>query len=488
MLFFLFRLINLTLLPIFNDEAIYLDWGHREIQEPGFLFYSLYDAKQPLLMWFFSLSMSIFQDPLFAGRFIGIVCGFIVMVGVYKLASQLFNKKYGVLASLVYIIIPIFSFYDRQALMESAMVAVGIWSSYYLIQLLKAPRDSVAVKLGLVFGLGYFIKSTALIFLLVTLLIFGYFMLKDRRVKQFLRLSGICLGVALSILLILFIQPLFWQTLASNSRYVLTPPELLTQPFSFWSNKLIATIKIVTFGLTPMIVLPSVLGVGYLWQSKIRERRALVIWFAIAFIIQFLFSRFTTPRYLAPFLPLSIIFLMACYYHMFGKIKLAHGLLLSLLVIPLLLTTYQVLSPYSYLKSISLGLDEGYLEGQTSGYGIQETVDFLRARNSPQPIFVATHLNAGNPESAVIVYFRNDPRITTGYFEATDLGDIKEIDCVKIDKPLYYVTRREEIGELRKYFDKVMTISRSSDTYTIGIYKLREGCSGRRIQLNAIRT
>ena len=45
--YFVFRLVNLTKLPIFNDEAIYLDWGWRETHRAGFLYYSLYDAKQP---------------------------------------------------------------------------------------------------------------------------------------------------------------------------------------------------------------------------------------------------------------------------------------------------------------------------------------------------------------------------------------------------------------------------------------------------------
>ena len=35
----LFRLSNLTLLPIFNDEAIYLDWGWRETHSAGNLYY-----------------------------------------------------------------------------------------------------------------------------------------------------------------------------------------------------------------------------------------------------------------------------------------------------------------------------------------------------------------------------------------------------------------------------------------------------------------
>ncbi len=51
-LFLFVRLVNLTALPIFNDEAIYVNWGQIMVNKPGFAFYSLFDGKQPLLMWY----------------------------------------------------------------------------------------------------------------------------------------------------------------------------------------------------------------------------------------------------------------------------------------------------------------------------------------------------------------------------------------------------------------------------------------------------
>ena len=60
-LYFLIRLINLTLLPIFNDESIYLHWAWHETRT-GDLYYSLYDAKQPFLMWFFGIFENIVES------------------------------------------------------------------------------------------------------------------------------------------------------------------------------------------------------------------------------------------------------------------------------------------------------------------------------------------------------------------------------------------------------------------------------------------
>src|SRR3989344_8880884 len=102
-LYFLLRLTNLTLLPIFNDEAVYLDWGWRETHIPDALYYSLYDGKQPLLMWFFGISETIFTDPLFAGRIISVLTGAFTLLGIYLLAKILFNKKVAVISALLYI-------------------------------------------------------------------------------------------------------------------------------------------------------------------------------------------------------------------------------------------------------------------------------------------------------------------------------------------------------------------------------------------------
>ncbi len=133
--YFLIRLINLLGSPIFNDEAIYLDWGWRETHVPGYLYYSLYDAKQPLLMWVFGIVQQVLPDPLFSGRIVSVFTGFLTLLGIFKISQKLFDTKTAFLASVFYTVIPIFSFFDRQALMESPVSAIGIWAGYFLIKL-----------------------------------------------------------------------------------------------------------------------------------------------------------------------------------------------------------------------------------------------------------------------------------------------------------------------------------------------------------------
>ena len=70
--YFALRLPNLTLQPIFADEAIYIRWAQVMRAEPTLRFLSLSDGKTPLFMWAMIPFLKVFSDPLFAGRFLSV--------------------------------------------------------------------------------------------------------------------------------------------------------------------------------------------------------------------------------------------------------------------------------------------------------------------------------------------------------------------------------------------------------------------------------
>ena len=139
---------SLTLLPIGNDEGIYLDWGMRTIAKPGYLYYPINDGKTPLLMWFFGVSQKIFDDPLFAGRIVSVIAGLIGLIGLYKIGDSYFNKKTAIFSSILFLLTPIIFFYNRQSLMEAGVAASGIWSTYYFLKFLKTNSSSDSLKSG----------------------------------------------------------------------------------------------------------------------------------------------------------------------------------------------------------------------------------------------------------------------------------------------------------------------------------------------------
>lgn len=109
-LFFSSRLINLTLIPIFTDEAIYIRWGQIALQDPVHRFISLEDGKQPMFVWLMLPALKLISDPLMAGRLVSVFSGSLTLVGLIALSWKLFGEKIGWLTGFIYIISP-FSFF-----------------------------------------------------------------------------------------------------------------------------------------------------------------------------------------------------------------------------------------------------------------------------------------------------------------------------------------------------------------------------------------
>jgi len=92
LLFFLLRLTNLTLLPIFADEAIYIRWAQVMKNEPTLRFLPLSDGKQPLYMWILMVILKFFPDPLLAGRVVSVIAGFGSLIGIMILTLLAFKN------------------------------------------------------------------------------------------------------------------------------------------------------------------------------------------------------------------------------------------------------------------------------------------------------------------------------------------------------------------------------------------------------------
>src|SRR5258708_16805526 len=79
--YFILRLHNLTLQPIFADEAIYIRWAQIMKAEPTLRFVSLSDGKTPLFMWMMTVMFKFIHDPLQAGRLLSVIFGVVTLLG-----------------------------------------------------------------------------------------------------------------------------------------------------------------------------------------------------------------------------------------------------------------------------------------------------------------------------------------------------------------------------------------------------------------------
>lgn len=439
-------------------------------------------------MWIFGIAASFINDPLYAGRLISVLISLVSAIGLYKVALNYVSKTFAVITAVLFIILPICFFYNRQALMESSMLCVGVWIYYYLEKMLKSSRYNEAMLLGLVVGVGYFIKSTVLLFFVTALVISLYRRLVEKDVGLWLRQSFSSLGVAILFDTLLLIQPNFWRTLGSNNRYVLTFAEVVTQSPAVWSSRLTELGSILIFGLTPLVLIAAIVGLSVLLKKK---RDELIVWyFLITFMSQFIFERFVTSRYTMPFLGLVPLFAIIGFCYITNKrslvIKTIMGL--ALLIIPFVFISYQIISPRDYLDKMAFSDTRVYLFGQNSGYGINEAVNFLREKIGDRKATIGVGLQTGNPESSVIMNFQKNQNIHAEYFDAKALGDVMQFDCLVSDTPVYFVSRNEEQVGLNKFLMNIKTIKQQGSDYTIGIYSLKSPCHGKSTRIFEQRT
>jgi len=472
LLFTLTRLPNLTLLPIYADEANYLDWGWRSIQKPDHLFYSLYDAKQPLLIWIFGISEILFTDPLFAGRIVSVIAGLTCLLGIFFTTRRLFDPKSAFIASVLYILVPIFLFFDRQALMETSIASVGIWSYYFLDRFLEKPGLKKSFCLFLTLAIGVWIKNSALLFFvpfsIIILLYLKKFPQQIYSIFNYLLFGFILFLLTLSPL---FFQADFWKTFSLNSRYTLGLSELFKFPISVWLKNLLGILDISFFFLTPLIFLSAVWGIIKFKTSHFY----LILWLLIPLIQIILTTRTLNFRYPAAFLIPYVIFTAA----VIPK-KVYSYLLIT--CIPVIVSFIQITNPPKYFELLSrfsaYSYINDYITGDLSGYLVNAIVSYINQLDNTTPITVSFALNSGNFEAALIDYFHKNPRISTTYFDSRLFSEkLNDFDCFYYSgSQLYFFAREQQRGGMDRFLIKKDLITPLHGRDYSTVYTLRNDC------------
>lgn len=479
-LYFPLRLSNLTLLPIFNDEAIYLNWGWIETHNDGLLFYSLFDGKQPLLMWIFGVSQNIFQDPLFAGRIVAVGFGFFTLLGIYTASSFLFDKKIAVIASLLYVTNPLFSFFDRQALMESSIAAFGIWSFYFFLKYLDKRNKKYALILGVLLGIGYFVKSSLLLFYFAMIPFFLYLLYKNNVERKRIILHLVLLLVISQIVLIpLYLESAFWRTLHLNTRYVLSFSELLHFPIANWIRNAVDITILLFWYLNPAVFFFIICGF-----ILIRKKHFIVVLYSLLLLFLFpILTRNISPRYIVVYLPIFLIPASYFIFILYSHFKISILLLIVSFTISSYLVFLQLTNPLVYFLTMSkltpFSQIEEYVTHWPSGYGIPETAVYLQNEAKENPIDVGIRNDSGNPEDGIATYFNMSKTVNILYVDGKLLQPFSDKKgCIKTKRPLFFISRGREMAGLEEYIEKKMKVFQKpySQEY-IGIYKIKTSCS-----------
>jgi 4-amino-4-deoxy-L-arabinose transferase-like glycosyltransferase len=429
-LFFLLRLPNLTLLPIFADEAIYVRWAQVMRSEPTLRFLPLSDGKQPLYMWIVMVALRFFRDPLFCGRFISVLAGFGSLVGIFVLTQLLFkNFKTSLLAALFLSVVPFFVFFDRMALVDSLLNCLGIWFFILSFLLIKFKRWDLGMLGGLILGTALVTKSPALFFALLmpaTLLFLDFKKLREKNWPlQLIKLFALFLIVfsfGFAILNLLRLGPNFDLIASRNQDYVFSLQEVLTHPLDPLRPHLNDLGRWFPNLLTWPIFLLSIFGL-FSGIFKKKQRKQVFFLGLLSFppiLAQSMVARVFTPRYLLfatwPFLVFAAIGSVNLLRKLAGRF--GTSILKSRLVLVGLLLVFPLFYDWQLLTDpqkapLPHRMRSGYLEEWSSGYGIKETAEFIarRLERTGQNILIGTEGYFGTLPDGLQIYFDHHPRV-----------------------------------------------------------------------------
>ena len=458
-----FRLYNLTILPIFGDEAIYIRWSQLMRAEPGLRFVPLSDGKQPLFMWIVIPFLKIIHNPLIAARVVSVFTGIGSLIGVFVLTYILFNRSHSelvseskdekilnqvqddkkkvqtaLLASLIYAISPFSVFFDRLALADSLLSMFGIWTLIFSIITVQKIRLDTAILSGFSLGGALLTKSPATFFAVLiplTLILSDWpktFKKRFNHVSVYVFLFTFIYAIGFTMYNILRLGVNFQMIAIRNKDYVFPIIRMLQSPF----DPLIPHSKDILnyFWLMgpSVLVLLMLVGIYLGWKLFRKETFILLAWGFLPILAVAEFSKTMTARYIYFSLPyLFVLSALAFSFIIKEKVtcaKLIHpsGGFLFLLsplvrilfvafVIHAIVLDYQLLTNP---QSVNLPRSErsGYLEEWTSGYGIKEVSEYLREQSKDLPagrqVVVGTEGYFGTLPDGLQVYLNEVPEIT----------------------------------------------------------------------------
>ncbi|MDQ3098858.1 MAG: glycosyltransferase family 39 protein [bacterium] len=522
--FFLSRLINLTILPIFTDEAIYIRWSEiiwsvRSLEGAASLvFIPLSDGKQPLFFWIGGFFMQFIPDHLWAGRFPAVISGFASMIGMWLLGHELFkNKKIAWLSALIYLVLPFTLLYDRMMLADAMLTMWGIWSMYLSLILLRTLNLKVAIVLGIVYGLGLLTKSPALFYWVltpVTLLfiknpnrepdesplgITDYFFWKWDKdtwniVLRWIGLYSLAVIIGNAMMSIQRVSGLYHMIGRKNTEFLISTEDFLERPFALFSGNMIG-MSIWFLGYLGLALVICA-AIGFIRGVIKLDKR--IIYLFILFILPWVASasraKVLYPRYLLFFTPQLLLIIAFGIYVILryaGKLSytstksievplLVKSTLLTLILFSSLNFSYQILfSPTT--APFPLQDKEQYVEGWPSGYGVDEIYAFLKTEfEKNNKLAVGTEGTFGLMPFALQIKFYDklyhakpgESLFIDGYWPFINVP--QKLVEYAVERPTYFLVYQQENEMNPKCpLEEVKRIEKPGGKTTIRLFKVK---------------
>ena len=442
------RLFNLTYLPVFGDEAIYIRWAQVMRAEPTLRFLPLSDGKQPLFMWVVIPFLKIISDPLLAGRVVSVLSGLATTAGIFATTYLIFkSKKAAIFSSFIYAVSPFGVFFDRLALADAMLSAFGVWTLFFSTLFVKTVRLDFAMITGFILGGGLLTKSPALFYALLlpsTWILSSFPQKKDKLILHLFKLGLFTLAalvIGYGMYNILRLGPNFHMVGLRNQDYVFPISHIWENP----KDPFIFHVKEIgewLWMLGPSVLSALVLiGAFFNLKKKPKEVLVLLAWAGIPLFAGAMYAKVFTARYILFSLPYLIV-LAGLALELKGKLlQKAAASLFVLFVLHSLFVNRLILFE---LQRAPLPRSErsGYLEEWTSGYGIRQVADSLREiyQKEGRQIAVGTEGYFGTLPDGLMIYLNDLPEVKI-FGVGIIIKDLPQelIDSKKAGNPTYFI-------------------------------------------------
>ena len=415
-LFLFSRLYNLTAFPTFCDEAIYIRWAQVLKSIHSLWWVPLSDGKQPLFMWLTAIALSIFHDPLFAGRLVSVLAGFGEAWLVWRL-SKLLHQRHPGLVYFAYLFLPFFLFFNRLALVDS-LLSFWITLSFYLALLLVEKRKNwLAILLGISLGAAWLTKSPGEIFLIVVPLAGTLWLLLKQGVGEMRRRSFWLLEglfalsslIAFSLYNLLRLAPVFYMISRRNQDYLWDWQYLRQHPFDPLLAHLSDLSRYYEHYLTWPGMFLALLGLLLLLRKKNWPVSAVLALWWLPVIPMLAVAKVFTARYVL-FSAVPLLLFIGTAISWLWRWQWGKGLIL-VATLPALVFMRDL---WQVNPRLALPRDEsrGYLEAWTAGEGIRPIARYLQNLPPQTKVVVGTEGFFGTLPNGLQIYFDQSPNIT----------------------------------------------------------------------------
>ncbi len=453
--YWILHLPQLTFLPIFADEAIYIRWAQLILDDPGrYLFFPLNDGKTPLFIWSLVPWLQAGFDPLWMARFWSLVGGYVQM-GLLGILARTLGLRRGAVAlsMLLGAVLPFWYFNSRLALMDvwlSVWLSLSLWATLKLV-LRKSGYMSVEQEvvdaqfnrpkcllinswqvfiadrsawkwifiLAISLGAAIWTKLPAVLWLSV-LPIWAFYPKNVDRVSRLVFIWQIAVGLALGLglFVLLAFVPSFPQLFSRGGDFLFSFPDLIAQPIGSSLRRLLSFPVNIAIYATPLVLITPLIGLMF---KDHRRLQIMLLFTILAFLVPMMvLGRVVFSRYLLPAaipLTLSAGVLIASLLALYdqsqtlvkkGLVALGLGLYLSNVLSG---STAMIVGSLVDLNLLPLNASDRsqYLQEWSAGFGTKQVTEALLEQSKDKRIVVASEGYFGSLPDGLLVYLYRQP-------------------------------------------------------------------------------